>query len=97
VAEYHYPVTANTSYTCHVWFLDNDPAGRARPFIDWSSSSSTWTAPYTADQAGWQEITVTATAAAGDTWATCGVRFYDVAAPFTTATVLIDDMSITSP
>jgi hypothetical protein len=96
-AQYHYPVTSGTTYSCHVWFFDNDVAGRARPFIHWSNSSATYVNNYTTDQGTWQEKVTQGTALAADTWMTCGVRFYDVAPWDGDATILIDDMSITTP
>ncbi len=106
VADYAYPVTGGQTYSCHGWFLDNDAAGRARLYIIWSDGTNNLSQspipPYTVDNASWQELVTQHAAPAGATSMKCAIRLYDVPPPAPnvwpgTATVLFDDLSISTP
>ena len=100
--QYRYPVTAGMQYSCHGWFLDNDPAGRLRFFIGWYNAADVLTRDfsltYTTDSAAWQELVYQSTAPAGAVAMICGIRLYDIAATWDgNATILFDDLSISAP
>jgi hypothetical protein len=92
---------SGTEYTAHIWMLDNDPAGHARPFLtfyDGSKGSASNVFPssggYSADDPAWHEYTQAGTAPA-DGYVRGAVRFYDVGAGFTSATLYVDDFDLT--
>ena len=87
-------------YTSHIWVLDDDPAGRARPFLSFYDSShanpsNSYPTPYSTDSAAWREYTETAAAPAGAAYVRGAVRFYDVGAGFSSATLYVDDFDLT--
>jgi hypothetical protein len=96
---YQYPVTPGTAYTCSAWFLDNDPAGRARLAMSFQLSTgavdTAYSTSYTADNASWTQQTYERVAPADAVSMTCLIRLYDVGTPFTSATIHFDDLSIT--
>ncbi|MFW5741399.1 MAG: hypothetical protein ACOC1F_13645, partial [Myxococcota bacterium] len=99
IPEYKHPVTPGTTYTCGAWFLDNDPAGRARVYIIWHTSAGDDndfpSGGYTSDSADWQELTYSAEAPADAISVSCAIRLYDVSSNWDgDATVLFDDMSV---
>ena len=92
--------SAGVEYTSHIWLLDNDPAGRARPFLSFYDSnkanpSNSYPTPYSTDSASWHEYTETAAAPAGTAYVRGAVRFYDVGSSFSSATLYVDDFDLT--
>ncbi len=93
--------SVGTEYTAHIWMLDNDPAGRARPFLSFYSSLTTSPTNsfssnvYSADSPNWAEYTWTAAAPAGTAFVRGSVRFYDYGSNFTSATIYVDDFDLT--
>ena len=97
-------IVAGTSYTISYWFLDNDPAAKARPWIYWLNAANATIAAnesefrpgtYSTDNPEWQQYSVTVVAPAGATKLRFEMRSY---ADGTAGggVIYYDDMSVAS-
>lgn len=97
-------VVTGVSYTISYWYLDNDPAAKARPWIYWLNATNATIADnesdfrpstYSTDNPAWQQWTVTVVAPAGATKLRFEMRSY---ADGTAGggVIYYDDMSVTS-
>ena len=102
-AGYYVPVTPATDATFSVWAWDGDPAGRLRLAIAFYDASmqklgnTEYSNEYTTDNATWTQMILTKTVPDGAAFARSFVRMYDEAAFVDSATVYIDDWSLTAP
>lgn len=97
------PVTEGETYVFSFWVFDNDPDGRARPYVRWYLADNTTyisasSGDYSVDQEGWQFLSTGAiTAPPGAAWAHAEIRVYDVPVDWDgDATVYVDDASFMS-
>lgn len=100
-AGYRFPATAGTAYTCQVFVLDNDAAGKTRVFVTWWDADGTYLSNsfaddnWSVDNADWNAYSITATAPADTSGVTCAVRFYDESSAWDgDATIYVDDLTM---
>ncbi|MFH1807380.1 MAG: hypothetical protein ABIJ09_01445 [Pseudomonadota bacterium] len=104
-AGYRSAVTVYTRYTCHFWVYDDDIAGQVRAFIHWFDASGVFlgssfpgSGGYSINLSDWQQVQHGADAPAGAAFMSCGLRMYDDTTYWDgDTTVLVDDLSLTSP
>jgi len=92
--------TEGEIYNISAWFYDNDAGGRVRAYYKWydasqTSLSNSYQNSYTEDNADWQEYTYQETAVASAAYLRIGVVMYDVSGWPGTATVYMDDVTLT--
>lgn len=86
-----FAVNAGDPIAVHVYFYDNDPAGRARLSILFEGGN--YYGDYTEDQEGWQMLSYEGVVPDGTTEATLQIRFYDVDPWDGDAEILVDETS----
>lgn len=94
------PIAAAQTARFTLWVLDNDPAGRVRPALEFFDAAKASLAKeydgYSEDNPAWVQMTYDLAAPEGAAFVRAFLRLYDVAAGWDgAATVYVDDWSLT--